>query len=238
MIKAAIFDMDGTILNTVDDLKDAVNYAMGMTGHRCDYTDEHTKAFFGSGAKVALMRALCLEKGMDVDELEYVGTAAFIPDDELEAETLRVLKVFQGYYPTHCEIKTRPYDGINGAIRELRGFGIKTAVVSNKMDRAVQELSLKYFGGLFDISVGESEPAVKRKPEPDMTLKVLDELGVTRDEAVYIGDSEIDMQTAENSGLRCICVTWGFRSRRFLEEHGADCIVDEIGMLKETLLNI
>ena len=238
MIKAAIFDMDGTILNTLDDLTDAVNYAMEQAGHRHDYTARHTQAFFGSGARVALTRALYYEKGMALRELEFVGTDSFTVDDETERETMRVLRVFQGYYPSHSEIKTRPYDGINDAVRELREKGILTAVVSNKMDEAVQGLCVKYFDGLFDVAVGENEPHVKRKPAPDMTRKAMEIMGVTADEAVYIGDSEIDMQTAENSGLDCVSVAWGFRSREFLESHGAGTIIDGVHELKDAILNI
>ncbi len=237
MIKAAIFDMDGTILDTVEDLTDSVNYAMEAAGHRHDFTLGHTKAFFGSGARAAVMRALCFENGMALEELEFVGTSAFSPDESLKAETERVLKAFQGYYPAHCEIKTRPYRGINDAVRELRKNGIITAVVSNKMDKAVQALCEKHFAGLFDAQVGENEPAVRRKPAPDMILKIMDEFCVSAAETVYIGDSEIDMQTAENAGLRCICVSWGFRSEEFLIKHGAEIIVHDVSELSRVIVD-
>ncbi|MBQ8974982.1 MAG: HAD family hydrolase, partial [Oscillospiraceae bacterium] len=140
------------------------------------------------------------------------------------------------YYPYHCEIKTRPYDGVSDMIRLLRENGIMTAVVSNKMDKSVQALCVKHFDGLVDVAAGENEPHVKRKPAPDMTKKVMQELGVTPEEAVYIGDSEIDMQTAENSGLKCISVAWGFRTREFLEEHGASMIIDSVDELPDAIM--
>ena len=137
----------------------------------------------------------------------------------------KIQEIYTPYYAAHCDIKTGPYAGILEVLEKLRAAGVKTAVVSNKPDIAVQKLVNDLFTGMFDLSVGEMD-GVRRKPAPDMTEKALRDLGTTdKKEAVYIGDSEIDMQTAENSGLDCISVDWGFRGRKFLEEHKAKTIV-------------
>lgn len=218
--KAVIFDMDGTILNTLEDLAGAINYAMGQAGHRCDFTAEEVGQFFGSGAKVAVTRALQCETG------------AAPP----EPEVTRVLALFQEYYPAHCEIRTRPYGKIPELLAALREKGIQTAVVSNKMDQAVRKLCEKHFPGCFDAVLGEREPEIRRKPAPDMTEAALAQMGAGRQDAVYIGDSEVDLETAENAGLDCICVSWGFRGRAYLERCGAKCIVDDVETLTRILL--
>lgn len=137
----------------------------------------------------------------------------------------KIQEIYTPYYAAHCDIKTGPYAGILEVLEKLRAAGVKTAVVSNKPDIAVQKLVNDLFTGMFDLSVGEMD-GVRRKPAPDMTEKALRDLGTAdKRKAVYIGDSEIDMQTAENSGLDCISVDWGFRGRKFLEEHKAKTIV-------------
>ena len=233
--RAVVFDMDGTILNTVDDLRDSLNYALGQSGHRCDFTAAQVGSFFGSGAEVAVVRALCMEDGCPPEALERVGTpgdgtvARYFPASE------RVLSVFREWYPAHCENQTRPYPGICGVLETLRERGIKTAVVSNKLDRAVQALCEKHFPGLFDAALGEREPEVRRKPAPDMTLAALARMETAAGEAVYVGDSEIDLLSAKNTGMDCIAVTWGFRSRSFLQRHGAQVIVDDAASLLRTI---
>ncbi len=137
----------------------------------------------------------------------------------------RIQDIFRPYYAAHCAIQTGEYTGISQLLRQLRANGIQTTVVSNKPDPAVQKLTADYFQDLFDFSLGE-QPQIRRKPAPDMVLKALKDLGLTPEQAVYIGDSEIDIQTAKNAGLDCISVTWGFRSKTFLEKHGARFLID------------
>ena len=225
--KAAIFDMDGTVLDTSGDLTAAVNYTLGALGYRNDFTAEEGKFFFGSGVKAALIRAFAaasdiasgydlLKVGTDNDDITP------LIDEEL---VIKATEIYRPYYAAHNEEKTREYAGISELIKALRNAGIKTAVVSNKPDDSVKALSQRLFSGLFDLCLGE-QPGIRRKPAPDMTLKTLSYLGVKNADAVYIGDSEIDLQTAKNSELDCITVTWGFRTREFLEKHGAAVFAD------------
>ena len=225
--KAVIFDMDGTILDTVSDLMDAINHTMELTGHRHDYDYETTKLLFGSGVKVAFERALALENGAPLSALEAIGQTN---DGEeygvTESELEKLTEIYLPYYNSHCLVKTGPYPGINELIAKLREENLLTAVVSNKPEAAVTSLVDELFTGLFDYSAGE-KPGIKRKPAPDMVQAALDFFGVSVSDAVYIGDSEIDMLTAANSGLDCICVDWGFRGRTFLTEHNAENIVSD-----------
>ncbi len=236
MIKAAIFDMDGTILDTVTDLTHAMNYAMGEAGHRCDFTGQDTRFFFGSGAKVAVRRALFTERGADADALLLVGT-----DNEpaeslaLMDETERITAIFAPRYAAHCNEHTGPYPGIPAAIAALRKAGVRTAVVSNKLDAAVQILVRDLFPGLFDVSVGE-RPEVRRKPAPDMLNTAMSVLGVSAEDAVYIGDTEIDLATARNSGLPFLCVTWGFRSESYLRSLGVRWFAQDAEAMAKELL--
>jgi phosphoglycolate phosphatase len=210
-IQAVIFDMDGTILNTLDDLTGSLNYALAQTGHRHDYVPDDVKHFFGSGVRVAISRALAEEGRPDV------------PEDDPEVERIR--EVFAPHYAEHCNDHTGPYAGIPECIAALRDRGILTAVVSNKPDFAVQTLAKEIFPGCFDLAVGE-QTGVRRKPAPDMTVKAMKDLKVAQANAVYVGDSEVDLATARNSELPCIAVSWGFRSVDFLKAQGASVIVD------------
>ena len=225
--KAYIFDMDGTVLNTLDDLRNSVNYAMEQTGHRHDFDSRVTGLLFGSAVKVGLTRALALEAGYTEKEIRVIGT----PQDTLsehidEKEVERILAVYRPHYRVHCNDLTRPYDGIMAMLGTLQEKGCKTAVVSNKPDEAVQKLNREHFGGIFDFAIGES-PRYARKPAPDMVLEALEVLGVTPEESVYIGDTEIDLQTAANCGMDCIAVSWGFRTPEYLQSLGAEIIVDD-----------
>lgn len=225
--KAAIFDMDGTVLNTLEDLTSALNYVLAETGHAHAYGTAQVRQFFGSGVQVALTRVLAIEKGIaSYDQLEYVGQDGDAITPRVDAqEVRRIQDIFRPYYAAHCAIQTGEYAGISPLLRQLRAAGIQTAVVSNKPDPAVQKLTADYFQGLFDLALGE-QPQIRRKPAPDMVLKALKDLGLTPEQAVYIGDSEIDIQTAENARLDCLSVTWGFRSKTFLQNHGARFLVD------------
>lgn len=218
--------MDGTILNTIDDITDALNYALGSLGYKNDFTNELVKEFVGSGINIEIKRCIAYQKGLPKDRLIDVGTEndpadALVSNEEIE----KVKAVLEPYYDAHCSIKTGPYCGIKELITELRKHGIITVVVSNKPDAAVQTLSEEVFTGLFDLSIGE-QAGIKRKPAPDMTDRALKALGIEKGDAVYIGDSEIDIETAQNAGLDCICVAWGFRGEAFLRAHGAENIVN------------
>ena len=197
--KLAIFDLDGTLLDTLDDLADSLAHTLAAANLPPRTRDE-TRRFVGNGIHKLIERAV------------PVGS----PDaliDSIERE-------FRGYYKLHCADKTKPYDGIIELIERLRANGCKTAVVSNKGDFAVQELAVRYFSGLLDCAVGE-RAGVRTKPAPDSVNAVLEQLRVNRADAVYIGDSDVDIETAKNAGMDSISVLWGFRDREFLTEHGA-----------------
>ncbi len=199
MINTVIFDMDGTVLNTLDDLTDAVNHVFSMFGlparDKADY-----RRFFGNGIGYA-MRCAAPE-----------GTPDALFDE--------MIPEFRKYYDEHCLDKTRPYDGIISLMRSLSGKGFRMAIVSNKIDSAVKELNERFFSEYVSVAIGE-RPGVRRKPAADTVLAALRELGSSPEEAVYIGDSEVDLETARNSGLPCIAVLWGFRDKDMLIENGA-----------------
>ena len=226
--QAAIFDMDGTILNTVEDLTSSLNYALRATGHRCDFTPDEVRRFFGSGALVASRRALWCEKTGEV-RLD-------IPEDAaISKEAYRIQEVFRGYYVDHCAEKTGPYPGIPELLQALQKAGIPAAVVSNKPDDAVRKLSADYFSGLFAVSVGEMA-GVRKKPAPDTVWKVCRLLGTDPASSVYIGDSEVDIETAKNAGTHMISVDWGFRTRDFLEALHPEHLVSDASALSSMLL--
>ncbi len=202
--KLAIFDLDGTILNTLEDLADATNYALKQHGYP-GRTIEEVRRFVGNGIRKLIERAL------------PAGTA--------QEETDRVHQTFLGYYQLHCADKTRPYEGILQLLQRLRAAGCLTAVVSNKADAAVQPLCRRYYDGMFDYAVGERQ-GIRRKPEPDSVREVLRRLEVDAADAVYIGDSEVDIQTAQNAEMDSIIVTWGFRDRAYLESQGGRRFAD------------
>lgn len=199
-----IFDLDGTLLNTLDDLAAAVNHAMKALGYE-QKTTEQVRSFVGNGIRVLM--ELCVPNGSENKDFE------------------KALGEFKAYYADHSRDNTRPYDGIMELIDTLHEKGINMAIVSNKIDFAVKDLNREYFNGIIDVAIGET-PQIKRKPAPDAVLKALSELGADKENAVYIGDSEVDIATAKNVGMDCISVTWGFRSRETLIENGADTIVN------------
>lgn len=163
--KAAIFDMDGTVLNTLEDLTSALNYVLAETGHTHAYGTAQVRQFFGSGVQVALTRVLAIEKGIaSYDQLEYVGQDGDAITPRVDAqEVSRIQDIFRPYYAAHCAIQTGEYAGISQLLGHLRAAGIQTAVVSNKPDLAVQKLTADYFQGLFDLALGE-QPQIRRKP--------------------------------------------------------------------------
>ncbi|MBO5999296.1 MAG: HAD-IA family hydrolase [Lachnospiraceae bacterium] len=221
--KAAIFDMDGTVLNTLPDLANGIRHAFAECGSTYHFTDADAAEFFGSGVHVAIMRAMLRENGASAKELEIVGTPeGSVLTDPLDKDRISELEQsYRAFYSAHNDDLTDAYEGILPLLRELRAAGILTAVVSNKPDKDCRKLAENYFPGGFDCCLGE-KPELPRKPAPDMTLQVLKELDTAPEEAVYIGDSEIDLQTAVNAGLPCIMVTWGFRSGDFIREAVSD----------------
>lgn len=233
--KAAVFDMDGTVLDTVEDLRGSLQYALEQKGHRLVCTPENVKLFFGSGINVAFLRALSLEKGMKEEDLLKIGTEEEVLPEGVDPSMIPELRtIFAPHYVAHCKEHTGPYAGIVPMLLRLRQKGIKTAVVSNKLDAAVAELVDECFPGAFDATIGEKE-GVRRKPAPDMVVAALDEMGVQLEDAVYIGDSEVDIETAVNSHLPFIGVTWGFRSAKYLKEKGARQIVSDAEELVDIL---
>lgn len=202
--KAIIFDLDGTLLNTLEDLKDAVNYALAQKGMP-QRTLEEIRQFVGNGIRNLMIRA--------------------VPEGEKNPDFDEVFADFQAYYGIHYKDKTCAYDGIFSLLEELKERGIGMAIVSNKIDSAVKSLNQDYFSRYIRIAIGETAQ-IARKPAPDTALAALKELGVSQEEALYVGDSDVDIMTAANAGLRCISVTWGFRDREFLLTHGAQMLID------------
>lgn len=195
-----IFDLDGTLLDTMEDLTDSVNYAMEKFGFPL-HTIEEIRSFVGNGAPKLIERS--------------------IPQGKENPSYDAVLAAFKEHYAAHCEDKTNPYAGIMELLAKLKDKGYRMAVVSNKFDGAVKRLCEKYFGGYLEAAIGESAD-VKRKPAPDTVYRALRELSCDNSRAVYVGDSEVDIQTAKNASLPCISVTWGFRTAGQLKAAGAD----------------
>ena len=203
-IRAVVFDLDGTLLNTLEDLASATNWALRHNGLP-ERTIDKVRCFVGNGVRRLIERA--------------------VPEGTEAAELETVFADFKAYYVDHCQDCTCLYDGISEMLVELKSTGYKLAIVSNKLQAGVDELYERYFRETIDVAIGERE-GVRRKPAPDMVETALKELGVAADGAVYVGDSDVDLQTARNSGLACVSVLWGFRDRDFLVEHGATCMVE------------
>jgi phosphoglycolate phosphatase len=205
MYKTYIFDLDGTLLDTLQDLADSVNYALrqySMPEHSLD----DIRRFVGNGVRLLMERAV--PEGAQHPLFEEAFTS------------------FRQYYMQHSLDTTRPYDGIVETIHELKQRGCRLAVVSNKMMAATQELVAHFFPDI-EVAIGEHEAAgIRKKPAPDTVFEALRQLGTSPDNTVYVGDSDVDIATARNSGLPCISVLWGFRDRPFLEAHGATTFIE------------
>lgn len=212
--RLAVFDMDGTILDTLDDLTDTLNMSLAEVGMPVRTKDE-VRSFVGNGVGKLLERA--------------------VPQGTTEEEMAALAGAFRKNYAVHCADKTKPYDGVPELIAALRAAGLKTAVVSNKVDFAVQTLAEGYFKGLFDMAVGERE-GVRRKPAPDSVNEVMRTLGIPQEKTVYIGDSDVDADTARNAGVDFVGVEWGFRPREVLLEHGATVTVKTAHELRRAVL--
>lgn len=206
MKKAVIFDLDGTLLNTLDDLADSTNYALSKFGYPTR-TIEEVRQFVGNGVAKLIERA--------------------IPEGKNNSNFEKCLSIFKENYAQNMYNRTVPYNGIIEMLSNLKSKGIKIAVVSNKFDLAVKELCKKYFEGFIDFAAGENEAqGIKKKPAPDTVLSVLNEFNFAPEDAVYVGDSDVDIMTAKNSKMPCISVTWGFRDEKFLLENGATILIN------------
>ena len=200
-----IFDLDGTLLDTLGDLAASVNYAMS-THHLPEHSVDEVRMMVGNGVRKLLERA--------------------IPDGAANPCFDETFATFRHHYMEHQLDTTRPYDGIIETLQELKRRGCRTAVVSNKFDAATKSLCNHFFSGLIDVAIGENEAAgIHKKPAPDTVFEAIRLLGVSREEAVYVGDSDVDIATAQASGIPCISVLWGFRNREFLIAHGATTLI-------------
>lgn len=199
-----IFDLDGTLLDTLDDLADAMNVTLSKHGLP-QRTRDQSRMAVGNGLRMMMKRSLPLGE----------NTPGFE----------EILEDFRGYYKDHSQIKTKAYDGIKEMMRSLAQRDYSFAIVSNKPDEAVKALAKSYFGEFDIVASGENEKAgIPKKPSPEMVFKALDVLGKSAGNAVYVGDSDVDIITAKNAGMTCISVTWGFRSEEFLRENGAEIL--------------
>ena len=206
-----LFDLDGTLLDTLEDLLDATNYALAACGHPLRTLPE-LRRFVGGGAENQIRRAL--------------------PEEHKE-DLAKALAIYKPYYTEHCRIKTRPYDGVLPALEAL-AEKYPVAIVSNKPDGAVKALCAEHFPGIY--ALGETKDC-PRKPEPDMVFRAMEAIGVER--CVYVGDSEVDVLTARNAGMPCVGVLWGFRDREDLEAAGG-CVYCEsteelVRVIEETI---
>lgn len=212
MIDTVIFDLDGTLLYTLENLAESTNYAL----KKYDYparTLEEIRSFVGNGVEKLIERAL--------------------PSGVEKVDVTKCLSDFKKHYTETMYEKTQPYDGVLQMLDTLNDKGIQCAVVSNKYDTAVKELCEKYFKNRIVCAVGEKSD-VRKKPYPDSVLKVIKELGSKN--CIYVGDSEVDIQTAQNAGIPCISVSWGYKDRDFLIQNGAEKIADNIEILTNWLL--
>ena len=203
--KTYIFDLDGTLLSTLNDLASSTNYALRWAGMP-ERTIEEVRMFVGNGVKLLMERAIP----------EGVNNPKF---EETYAK-------FREHYMEHNLDTTRPYDGVPELLHELKRRGKHLAIVSNKFYAATQDLAKQFFPDTIEVAIGEREN-IRKKPAPDTVLEALRQLNVSKEDAVYIGDSDVDIMTAKNCGLPCISVLWGFRDKDFLIEHGGSLFVEK-----------
>ena len=214
MIDTIIFDLDGTLLNTLEDLMDSVNFALERQGFPLRNIEE-IRSFVGNGIRLLVERAV---------PQEIVGT-----------DTFEVcFKDFNDYYKVHMEDKTAPYDGINEMLKNIKKAGFKTAIVTNKVDYAAQELCNRLFPEI-DLVVGSVDDR-PNKPAPDGAFYAIDTLGSKAENTIFVGDADTDILTAKNAGLPSIGVLWGFRDREIIEAEGAEYIVETVNDLEKQLI--
>ncbi|MCD8196911.1 MAG: HAD-IA family hydrolase [Lachnospiraceae bacterium] len=213
MRNAVIFDMDGTLLDTLEDIYLSTNAVLTAAGLPPRTPDE-VRLFVGNGSRELMRR--CIEGGESNPKYEACHAS------------------FQEYYHTHLDDHTAPYPGVVWLLDTLREAGISMAIVSNKSDSAVKDLNRESFGDRIPVAIGAQE-GVRKKPAPDTLYEAMRELGVKKDACVYVGDSETDLETAANAGIPCVCVSWGFRGRARLEKLGAEQIADTAQELLDIL---
>jgi phosphoglycolate phosphatase len=202
---AYIFDLDGTLLDTLGDLAASVNYALRMHGMP-EHTMDDVRRFVGNGVRKLMERA--------------------VPGGASNPEFEAAFATFRQHYMAHSLDTTKPYEGIPEMLEALRARGCRLAVVSNKMMAATQDLCRHFFPDTIEVAIGENEAeGIHKKPAPDTVFEALRQLGIGQERAVYVGDSDVDIETARNSGLPCISVLWGFRDRDFLIQHGAKTFI-------------
>lgn len=216
MIKGVLFDLDGTLLDTLEDLYQSVNAALAACGFP-ERTRMEVRSFVGNGVRNLMVRS--------------------VPDGEENPKFEECFQKFREHYVVHLNDHTAPYAGIMELLAELKEKGIPTAVVSNKSDAAVKELCRETFGDLVPLAIGESE-RVQKKPAPDTVIEAAAGIGVLLKDCVYVGDSEVDLATAENAGIPCISVSWGFRDKELLESLGAKTLLDMVAELRDCLLDM
>lgn len=209
--RAIVFDLDGTLLNTLEDLAASVNFALKENGLPLRTIDE-VRRFIGNGIRILIKRA--------------------VADGTSEEVFEKTFKDFQDHYRGNSRNLTAPYIGVMDMLFDLKEMGYKLAIVSNKIDFAVKDLREEFFADVIDIAIGDS-PDTNNKPEPDMVFKALELLGEKVENAVYVGDTDVDLETAKNSGMDCISVSWGFRSHDELVGYGAEMIADTAEDIKK-----
>lgn len=203
MRKLVIFDLDGTLLYTLEDLTDSVNYALELYGYGKRSLDE-ISSFVGNGVEQLMRQA--------------------VPSDLEEQDFEQCYASFKKYYSEHCCEKTRPYDGVEETLKILKSRDVIVGIVSNKFQDAAEDVCEHYFEGLYDIVVGESDKC-RRKPAPDGIDMICNKYNVDKEDVLFFGDSEVDIKTAENADVYCVSVLWGFRDRDFLAKNGAKIFI-------------
>ena len=216
-MRKILFDLDGTLLDTLDDLADAVNAVLRKFGLK-ERTREQVRHFVGNGIRKLMERAVGIDK--EIGQIEPEGNA-----DVTNLEFEQIFQEFREYYVAHCRIKTKAYAGILELLEKLHMQGYQMAVVSNKNQEAVQELNQIYFSEWISVAVGGKEN-VPKKPAPDMVLEAVQALNCEGKHILYVGDSDVDKHTADNCGLDCVLVSWGFRERELLEQMEPLAVID------------
>ncbi|MFQ9515785.1 MAG: HAD family hydrolase [Eubacterium sp.] len=207
MYNTVIFDLDGTLLNTLEDLADAVNFVLKKFGWQ-EHTIDQVRSHVGNGIRNLMKRS--------------------VPDGFANPQFEDAFETFKEYYQAHCQVKTDAYPGIMELLKVLYDKGYKMAIVSNKAHKAVVELNEIYFKDYIQVAMGENEDAgIKKKPAPEMVYKALERLGSSKEEAIYVGDSDVDKATADNAGMECVLCQWGFRELELLQSLKPKAIIAE-----------